>query len=80
MLFRSQIGRDARALYSAEVEAPDLLTLQNSLSRHGWDLPVSTVWTFDGVDDFDHVETAHIATGAGVALATYDSLGGWEDS
>ena len=79
-LFRIQIGRDARAYYTAEVEAPDLRTLQNKLSRHGWDLPPATVWTFDSVQDFEHVETAAITSGAGVALATYDSLDGWEDS
>ena len=37
MLFRIQIGRDARAKYSAEVEAENLYDLQSRLSRHGWE-------------------------------------------
>lgn len=75
--FRIQVGRDARVYYKTTIEADSLDQAQEGLSRHGYEGDHD--WEFDGVDDFDEVETACILDETDTEiLSSYTSGDGWD--
>ena len=58
--FKVQLGRDATAYWSTEIEADDLEEAKNNLSTHGYDCPEGTIWKEDGYESFNNVEVCII--------------------
>jgi hypothetical protein len=58
--FIVKIGRDARAYYSAIVEARSISEVKAKIGRHGYTGETKGPWVQGDVDDFDNVEVAEI--------------------
>ena len=58
--YNIRVGRDARQLYTAVVEADSIEDLKSRCGRHGFDADNSVVWTDDGVIEFDDMETVEV--------------------
>lgn len=77
--FEVQVGRDARIYYTATIEADSLEAAMAMSGSHGFNAPEGTVWTKDGFDDFDHVETVNIYDpDTAETIARFTDNDGWE--